>query len=125
MYILNLEDNAIKHNAITKALRSTGRVEMDWARNLADGIEKIQTQIENGRPYDLIITDMWYPEEAGSGDAQSGLKLIQLIQEKSWNIPIILCSSMNYQMPDILGSVHYAENKDWEMALKILVKTIK
>lgn len=64
------------------------------------------------KPYDLIITDMWYPEKPGGRDTDSGEALIKEVKERGWGIPIILCSSVNYHFPGILGSVHYSENED-------------
>ena len=33
---------------------------------------------------------------------------------KNLDIPVILCSSINYRIPKILGTVHYANHTDWE-----------
>ena len=68
---------------------------------------------------------MWYPEYSGGQEAESGEKLINTVKENRWNIPIILCSSVNYRFPEILGSVHYSENEDWENILIQLVKQIR
>lgn len=124
MYILNLEDNMYKHHDICKVLRGGrfGVVNIENVRNLEDGVERIEEQIESGHPYDCIITDMWYPERPGGGDAPSGEELIQMAKEKDWKIPIILCSSMNYRYPEIYGSVHYAKDEEWERDLLNLVK---
>ena len=126
MKILNLEDNVFKHRDIIKALArgSFGKNEIDWVRNLEDGIAKIKEHIELGETYDLIITDMWYPEFPGGSDADSGEKLIAISKENGWSAPIILCSSVNYHFPGILGAVHYSENEDWEEQLVELIRRI-
>lgn len=126
LYVLNLEDNMFKHHKICDVLKSSGfgRVEIDNARNLEAGLEMIQSGFDNGRPYDLIVTDMWYPERMGSGDAASGEVFINRAKENGWDIPIILCSSVNYLYPGILGSLHYSENEDWEGELIRLVRKI-
>ena len=127
MFVLNIEDDVYKHHDICKALRNGGlselRIELEG--NLSDGIKKIREQNALGKPYDLIITDMWYPEYSGGQEAESGEKLINVVKENGWNIPIILCSSVNYRFSDILGSVHYSENEDWENILIQLVKQIR
>ena len=127
MFVLNIEDDIYKHHDICKALRNDGLSELriDLEGNLSDGIKKIREQNALGKPYDLIITDMWYPEYSGGQEAESGEKLINTVKENRWNIPIILCSSVNYRFPEILGSVHYSENEDWENILIQLVKQIR
>ena len=114
MFVLNMEDDIYKHHDISKALRNGGLSELriEWEENLKAGINKIREQTELGRPYDLIITDMWYPEHSGGQEVESGEKLIKTVKENGWNIPIILCSSVNYRYPEILGVVHYSENED-------------
>lgn len=126
MLILNIEDDVFKHHSICKALRSGGfnDLHIDCKGNLKDGIDTIEEHNKIGKSYDLIITDMWYPEFSGGREAESGEKLIEMVQEKGWGIPTILCSSVNYNYPGILGSVHYSENDDWENKLIQLVKKV-
>lgn len=126
MYVLNVEDNAFKHGDIVAVLNSIGITEIDWEMNLVDGVERICDQFDFNKPYDLIITDMWYPEYRGGKDASSGEKLIQKAVEKKWNIPIIMCSSVNYSYPGVLGSVHYSEKEDqWKTKLKELIEKLE
>lgn len=126
MLVLNIEDDVFKHYNICRALRGGGLSDLhiECKSNLEAGIEKIEEQNSLGKPYDLIITDMWYPESNGGREAESGERLITIVQEKGWNIPIILCSSVNYNYPGILGSVHYSENEDWENKLVQLAKKV-
>lgn len=123
MYILNLEDDVYKHHAICKALRNGGLgiLKIDCARSLEEGLELIRDNQQN-QPYDLIITDMWYPEKAGGECIDSGEKLIKTVNDNEWNIPIILCSSVSYRYSGILGVVHYSEKEDWEKELVMLIK---
>ena len=122
MRILNIEDDAIKHNDICKVIKSCGSMKIDWARNLESGVDKIREGIQGGTPYDLVITDMWYPREPGGEDQESGAALIQLIQQEKWELPVILCSSVRYRIPGILGAIHYSKNENWEDELKKLIK---
>ena len=127
MYILNLEDNVYKHSDIKTALKSAGisNLEIDFVRNLEDGLWKIEEQSKANKAYDLIITDMWYPKEAGGEDEASGELLIARVREEKLNIPIILCSSVRYDFPGIVGTVHYGPNGDWESELVRLVKSVQ
>lgn len=126
MYILNLEDNVFKHHDICKAVERGyfANLKIDCVGNLADGLSKIEEAINQEKPYDLIITDMWYPEKPGGSDNDSGDALIKEVKERGWDIPIILCSSVNYRFPGILGSVHYSENEDWESEIVKLIKKL-
>lgn len=126
MHIINFEDNVYKQHDIYRALERgrIGPFDLECVRNLEDGIKKIGEQNALSKPYDLIITDMWYPAYSGGPDAQSGDALIKTAQEQGWEIPIILCSSMNYFYSGILGSVHYSKNGDWEEKLVKLVEQI-
>jgi len=127
MNILNFEDNVIKHHDIRQALENgrIGSFTMDRADNLQEGLKLLEEKKEQQTPYDLVITDMWYPERRGEKDTNCGEKLIQLAQENGWNIPIILCSSISYRIPEILGTVYYSENEDWERELVCMVKGLK
>jgi CheY-like chemotaxis protein len=125
MYILNVEDDAVKHHKICRVLNACGETQIEWSRNLQNALDRIHGQFDAHTPYDLVITDMWYPKAAGEKDAESGAILIQTLQEESRNIPIILCSSIPHRMPEIAGSIWYSENRDWESELKELIRKIQ
>ena len=125
MKILNFEDNVFKHHDISKTIKDEISAKIDQASNFSDGIELLQKAYEEGNPYDLIITDMWFPEKFGDKPEQSGELLIKMLQERNMSVPVIMCSSINYQMPGIFGSVHYSENENWEIQLLQMVKKLK
>lgn len=124
MFILNIEDDIYKHHDICTVLKRGGfsSLQIDCEENLEGGMNRIKKQIESGKPYDLIITDMWYPECPGGMEKESGVKLIHAVKENRWDIPIILCSSVRYRTSCILGCVHYSENEDWESEIIRLAK---
>lgn len=126
MFVLNIEDDIYKHNDICNVMKkgSFSNLQIDCEHNLADAIEKIAEQNDLGKPYDLIITDMWYPSENGGIESESGEMLIETVRDNNWNIPIILCSSVRYRIPEILGTVHYSKNGDWESELLNLAKKV-
>ncbi|WP_026499514.1 hypothetical protein [Butyrivibrio sp. WCD2001] len=127
MRVINLEDEPIKHRKICNELEKVRIKEddIDWVTNLEDGIEKIREAIESGKPYDIAVTDMYYPERPGSGDAPSGEAFISKMKEFGIDIPIILISSQNLRVPGILGTVYFLENSDWEDDLQMLVRKIQ
>lgn len=65
MRVINFEDEPIKHRAIRDVLESCRVTDIDNGRNLEDGVAMYKEAISTGKPYDLIITDMWYPAEKG------------------------------------------------------------
>lgn len=105
-----VDDDVFKGNDIRKVLEFNGIRNIITLRNQ----EKLWEQIYHGEDkIDLIVTDMQYPLEAGEAvDEDAGFKLIERMKKEKINIPVIVCSSLNYCIPDILGSVWYNELND-------------
>ena len=99
------DDDVFKGADIRKALEFNGVRNIMTVRNQ----EKLWEQIYHGEDkIDLIVTDMQYPLEAREAvDEEAGLKLIERMKKEKIDIPVIVCSSLNYSIPDILGSVWY------------------
>ena len=95
MRVLNIEDDTFKHNDICKALSGCGIKDIEWSNNLAEGWKQIKNSIDSNNPYDLIITDMYYPGEPGGREEQSGDVLIDRVIKNKITIPVILCSSVS------------------------------
>ena len=127
LYILNLEDNVFKHHDICRVIEmgSFKNVKIDWVRNLTEGLNKIEEMNNNNTPYDVIITDMWYPLNDGGNDNNSGEMLISKSEELGWNIPIILCSTIRYRYSQILGEVYYSKNSNGEWELIDFLRQVK
>lgn len=126
MRVINVEDDVIKHSDICKVLRGIGITEIDWARSLEEALNMISNGLSHDEEkYDLIISDMWYPEENGGKDIEAGDLLIEEVAKNGWNIPIVICSSVNYRIMEILGTVYYSDNSDWELDLIQLIGKIK
>ena len=105
------DDDVFKGNDIRKALEFNGVRNIITVRNQ----QKLWEQIYHGEDkVDLIVTDMQYPLEAGAAvDEDAGFKLIERMQKEKIDIPVIVCSSLNYcSIPGILGSVWYNELND-------------
>ncbi len=114
--VIIADDDVIKGVDIRKALEFNGIRNIMTVRNQ----EKLWEQIYHGEDkVDLIVTDMQYPLEAGEAiDKEAGLKLIERMKKEKIDIPIIVCSSLNYSIPDILGSVWYNELNDLDSGFK-------
>lgn len=104
------DDDVFKEKNIRKALEFNGIKNITAVRNQ----EKLWEQIYHSEdPIDLIVTDMQYPLKAGEAvDKEAGLKLIERMENEKIDIPVIVCSSLNYRIPEILGSVWYNERND-------------
>lgn len=119
-----VDDDVFKGADIRKALEFNGIRNVMIVRNQ----EKLWNQIYHGEDkIDLIVTDMQYPLEAGETvDEEAGFKLIERMEKEKIDIPVIVCSSLNYSIPNILGSVWYNElsdlNSKFEEALSKLEK---
>lgn len=121
MKILNIEDNVFKHSAICRTLKKIGITEVVWKQNLLEATD----ELTDNPSYDLVITDMWYPEYPGGPDAKSGELFIEKVKENEWQCKVILCSSVDYAWPEIYGSIHYSEDSDWENRLLDLIRKMK
>ena len=56
--IIQLEDSAMKHSAISRVIKNVVPAEINWVTDMYSGIKKIDEAYRNGIPYDLAITDM-------------------------------------------------------------------
>ncbi|MCI8693053.1 MAG: response regulator [Lachnospiraceae bacterium] len=111
-----VDDDVFKGADIRKALEFNGIRNVMIVRNQ----EKLWNQIYHGEDkIDLIVTDMQYPLEAGAAvDKEAGFKLIERMEKEKIHIPVIVCSSLNYSIPNILGSVWYNELNDLNSKFK-------
>ena len=73
MRVLNIEDDTFKHNDICKALSGCGIKDVEWSNNLADGWKQIKNSMDSNNPYDLIITDMYYPASRAAERNNQGM----------------------------------------------------
>lgn len=104
------DDDVLKRADIRKALEFNGVRNIMTVRNQEQLWEQIYHDEDK---IDLIVTDMQYPLEAGEAvDEEAGLKLIERMKQEEIDIPVIVCSSLNYSIPGILGSAWYNELND-------------
>ena len=105
-----VDDDVFKGIDIQKALEFNGIQNIMTVRDQ----EKLWEQIYDSEDkIDLIVTDMQYPLKAeGAIDEEAGFKLMERMEKEKIDIPVIVCSSLNYRIPDILGSVWYSKLSD-------------
>lgn len=106
--VLNIEDLMTKHVAVVRALNRCGVETVDHATTAMEGLAMIDAAIEEGKPYHAIVSDMYFPMFPGEGEVQAGYYVIEELQNKGIDIPIIVCSSARLVIPDIVGCIHYS-----------------
>ncbi len=105
---LIVEDNIEKYIDIKRALNYCGISKIESKDTMEDALKLIEEGLSEGQPFALIVTDMYYRlEKGGKDDPEAGFKLIKSMKQKSIEIPVIICSSVNYRDTDVLGTVWY------------------
>ena len=103
-----VDDDVFKGSDIRKALEFNGIRSIVTVRNQ----EKLWEQIYHGG-------DKIDPLGAGEAvDEEAGFKLIERLEKEKIDIPVIVCSSLNYRIPNILGSVWYNKLNDLDFCFK-------
>ena len=114
LHAVIVDDSILKAIEIRKALEFNRITNVDIVRNQGQLWEKINDGKKGGNRVNLIVTDMRYPLTAGADtDNEAGFKLIERMEQEHIDIPVIICSSSNYEsVKGILGSVWYRQNDD-------------
>ncbi len=106
--VLNIEDTATKHVAVCRSLNKCGISEIHHATTAMEALVMIETAIQDGKPYHLIVSDMYFPMFPGEGETQSGMYIIEELENRGIDVPIIVCSSARMVIPEIVGCIHYS-----------------
>ena len=123
---LIIDDDIFKAVDIRKALEFNRIYNVTIVTNQEKAWEEIYQGRENGAEVNLIVTDMNYPLAAGApSDKEAGFKMIERMKEEKIDIPVIICSSLNYQEPEVLGSVWYNKLNDIEMSFKEVLRKLQ
>ena len=127
--VLLLEDNIYKAMDIISALRFCGINNRDviWEHYQDVGFGRIQECNKQNTPIQLIVTDMHYPLCAGAeSDREAGFKLMERLKQEGLNIPVIICSTGNFESlsSEVLGTVHYNPNRDLNWDFREILKKL-
>ncbi len=125
MRVLNIEDTPIKHRKIRDVLEGCRITDIDRVGYLDEGISAYKEALASGNPYDLVITDMWYPPTHGADEEKCGDKLVEIALKEKWDVPIIICSNQNYSYPEIFGTLFFSDNVDWEGQLRQYIEQLR
>lgn len=109
LHAVIVDDEILKAIDIRKALNFNRITDVDIVSNQEKLWDAIYESNSCSKKVDLIVTDMQYPLTAGGRvDRDAGFKLIERLKEEQMQIPVIICSTGNYQgVAGILGSVWY------------------
>ena len=109
--VLNIEDTISKHVNICRSLSKCGIASdiIDHTTTALDGIAMIEKAIREEKPYDLLVLDMYFPMAPRERMTQSGLYVLEELKNKKIDIPIIICSSVQLCIPEVVGCIHYNE----------------
>lgn len=105
---INIEDDVFKHTAISRALKSNGIGDVVWKKSAEEGMAEIEEAIQLGTPYQLLILDMHFPLR-GRQCENAGEYVIKELRDKNIELPIIVCSSIRYAIPETAGCIFYNE----------------
>lgn len=122
--IINIEDTIGKHWDINRALEWNGLPRAENAANAESGIDMIERAVSTEEPYELLITDMHFPVN-GVLDENAGMYVIEELKRRGISIPIIVCSSVRYNIPGIIGCIFYSKNNDLNWDLKELISKMR
>ena len=123
--VLNIEDLPTKHVAVRRALERCGVPTIEHADNAVDGLDMIEAAIAEGKPYHAIVTDMYFPISKGGMEAQAGMYVIEELQARGIDVPIIVCSSARMVIPEIVGCIHYSSRNDLDADMREMIEVIR
>lgn len=123
--VLNIEDTVFKHIAIKRALNKAGVPFVDEAATGDKGLAMIEKSIAEGNPYDLVITDMHFPIY-GEDDVQAGMKVIHELKRRGIEIPVVVCSSLRYNIPEVVECIFFNQkSRDIDADIREMLKKIR
>ena len=105
--VLNIEDTMSKHVDIVRALNRCGVPNAVHAATAVEALDMIEKAIEGGMPYHAIVSDMYFPISPGGMETQAGMYVIEELEARGIDVPIIVCSSARMVIPEIVGCIHY------------------
>ena len=95
-------------------------------KNQTEVWEQLERNKENGELFGLIVTDMHYPLRPGEkADHDAGFVLLEELKKRTIDIPVIICSSRNFTVPEAFGCVWYNQLNDIEYAFGEVLRSLQ
>lgn len=128
--VLIAEDHESANISVQKTLDELGMAQTDYVYYCDDALSRIQKGIQDDQSYDLLITDLYFEEDARAQKISSGLLLIPAVRQVQPDLKIIVFSAENkpsvietlFEQSDIDGYVRKARND--AKALKEAIETV-
>ena len=96
-----------KHIDVLRALNRCGVDQVEHATTAVEALDMIEAAIAAGKPYHAIVSDMYFPISPGGMETQAGMYVIDELEAREIDVPVIVCSSARMVIPEIVGCIHY------------------
>lgn len=124
--VLNIEDTMSKHVDIVRALNRCGVPNVVHAATAEEALDMIEKAIEGGMPYHAIVSDMYFPISPGGMETQAGMYVIEELEARGIDVPVIVCSSARMVIPDIVGCIHYSPYRnDLDADMREMIEIVR
>ena len=124
--VLNIEDTMSKHVDIVRALNRCGVPNVVHAATAVEALDMIEKAIEGGMPYHAIVSDMYFPISPGGMETQAGMYVIEELEARGIDVPIIVCSSARMVIPEIVGCIHYSPYRnDLDADMREMIEIVR
>jgi DNA-binding NarL/FixJ family response regulator len=130
--VLIAEDHESANISVQKTLEELGIPQPDYVYYCDDALTKIQRGLQTGESYDILITDLYFEEDAHVQKIDGGLELIPAVRQIQPDLKILVFSAehkpttieMLFDKLDIDGYVRKARNdaKELKLALETIVE---
>lgn len=125
--VLIAEDHESTNISIQKTLEDLQVADSDYAYYCDDALAKIKTAIQLDRPYDLLITDLYFEEDGQAQQLSGGIDLVNAARLLQPDLKVLVFSAENrpaileilYRELQVDGYVRKARNDAKELLLAI------
>ena len=91
--VIIAEDHEIANLSLQKTMEDLRIKNIDHVYYCDDALTKIKLALQNGQPYDLLITDLYFEEDGSFQKIAGGIDLIQSVREIQPAIRILIFSA--------------------------------
>src|SRR5258705_13563728 len=93
--VLIAEDHESTSISIKKTLQDRGIADPHYVYYCDDALARIKTSIQLNRPYDLLITDLYFEEDGHAQQLPGGIDLIVAVRRIHPGLKILVFSAEN------------------------------
>lgn len=121
--VLIAEDHESANISIQKTLQDLGIEDAAYVYYCDDALAKIKTARQQGKPFDLLITDIFFEEDSQVQRLAGGMELINAAREEQPDLKVLVFSAENrpatlehlYNKLQVDGYVRKARNDSKEL----------